>query len=106
MAAIILKYTLNPGVSRSDFEAWVKDHDHPAMRGLASVRRFETYRVTGLLMGEGTPSCDYVEIFEMNDLAAFTGTDMAGDTVQAIMGQFMGFAAAPEFLLAEAVDPS
>ena len=106
MAAIILKYKLNPGVSPADFAAWVAGTDHPAMRGLASVKRFETYKVTGLLMGEGTPSCDYVEVFEMNDIAAFTGTDMAGETVQAIMGQFMGFAAEPEFLLAEAVDPS
>lgn len=104
MAAIILTYSLQPGVLPADFEAWVKDVDHPAMRALASVRRFETYRVTGLLMGEGAPSCDYVEVFELNDLAAFTGADMAGETVQAIMGQFMGFAAAPQFLLADAVD--
>lgn len=106
MAAIILTYSLQPGVAPADFEAWVKDQDHPAMRGLASVKRFETYKVTGLLMGEGTPSCDYVEVFELNDLAAFTGTDMPGETVQAVMGAFMGFAAEPQFLLAEAVDPS
>lgn len=103
MAAIILKYRLKPGVTRADFEHWVKTVDQPAMRGLASVAAFSTYRVTGLLLGEGEPSADYVEVFDLADIAAFTGTDMPGAAVQAIMGQFIGFADAPEFLLAEAV---
>ncbi|WP_088310982.1 REDY-like protein HapK [Novosphingobium sp. B 225] len=101
MATIILKYRLKHGVSRDEFETWVKTTDHPVMRGLSSVAAFDTYRVTGLLMGEGAPSVEYVELFDIADLAAFTGTDMPGDTVQGIMGQFMGFADAPEFLLAD-----
>lgn len=106
MSSIIITYSLLPTVSPTDFEAWVKDHDHPAMRALARVKRFDTYRVTGLLMGGGEPNCSYVEIFDVPDLAGFTSTDMAGDTVQAIMGQFMGFAQAPQFLTAEAIDPA
>ncbi len=101
MATIILKYKLKPGVSRADFEHWVKTTDQPVMRGLTSVAAFDTYRVNGLLLGEGAPTADYVEVFDIADLDAFTGTDMPGDTVQGIMGQFMGFADAPEFLLAE-----
>lgn len=101
MATIILKYKLKPGVTREDFEAWVKTTDQPVMRGLKSVAAFDTYRVTGLLLGEGAQTADYVELFDIADLDAFTGTDMPGDTVQGIMGQFMGFADAPEFLLAD-----
>ena len=71
------------------------------MRGLKSVAAFDTYRVTGLLMGEGAPSTQYIEVFDIADMAAFTGEDMPGDVVQGIMGQFMGFADAPEFLLAD-----
>jgi REDY-like protein HapK len=106
MSALILRYRLNEGVSAADFERWVAEIDHPAMRGLRRVKRFETYRVVGLLMGAGAPSSDYVEIFDIDDLPGFTSEDMAGETVQAIMGSFMGFADAPEFLIAEAVDPS
>jgi hypothetical protein len=73
------------------------------MRGLTRVQAFNTYRVTGLLMGEGAPSLEYVEVFEIEDIAGFTGEDMAGEAVQSIMGQFMGFADAPEFLLAERI---
>ncbi len=54
-------------------------------------------------MGEGAPSCSYVEIFEISDLAGFSSEDMQGETVQAVMGAFMGFADAPEFLVAEAI---
>ena len=67
------------------------------------MQAFNTYRVTGLLMGEGAPSVEYVEVFEIDDIAGFTGQDMAGEVVQSIMGQFMGFADAPEFLLAERI---
>lgn len=103
MGAIILKYRLKPGVTPADFEQWVRTVDQPAMRGLTRVQAFNTYRVTGLLMGEGAPSVEYVEVFEIDDIAGFTGQDMAGEVVQSIMGQFMGFADAPEFLLAERI---
>lgn len=106
MATIIIRYRLQDGVDRADFEHWVAASDHPAMRGLARVGSFETYRVTGLLIGEGTPSSDYVEIFRIDDLAGFMAEDMGGPTVQGVMGAFTGFAEAPEFLVAEAVDPA
>jgi hypothetical protein len=103
MAALILKYRLKDGVTPADFENWVKTIDQPAMRGLARVAAFDTYRVTGLLLGEGAPSVDYVEVFDIPDLNGFTGQDMPGETVQSVMGAFMGFAEAPEFLIAEKV---
>lgn len=106
MSAIIITYSLRPNVAPADFENWVKAHDHPTMRGLARVERFETYRVTGLLMGVGSPSCSYVEIFDVSDLAGFTETDMTSAAVQAVLGQFTGFASAPEFMIAEAIDPA
>lgn len=101
MSAIIIKYRLKPGVRPAEFEDWVRNVDQPAMRGLDRVKAFDTYRIQGLLTGEGEPSVQYVELFHIPDLAGFGSEDMAGETVQAIMGQFMGFAEAPEFLVAE-----
>jgi len=103
MSHLIIKYTLKPGVTQQDFERWVHDVDYPSMRGLDRVRSFVTYRVTGKLMGEGVPSVQYVEIFDVTDLSGFTAIDMPGSTVQMVMGQFMGFADAPEFLIVEEV---
>jgi len=103
MAQIILLYKLQDGVSKADFHEWIRTVDYPAMRGLASVESFKTYETQQLLMGEGSPSVQYVEVFDINDMAAFTGSDMPGETVQSVMGQFMGFAEAPEFIIAEEV---
>lgn len=103
MAHLILTYKLQSGVSPADFEQWVRTTDYPAMRGLKRVKSFTTYRATGLLMGEGAPSMDYIEIFEIPDFSGFTSEDMGGSTVQNIMGQFMGFAEAPQFVLVEAI---
>lgn len=101
MAYLMIRYTLKDGVDAAEFENWVRDTDQPTMRSLKRVLQFDTYKVTGLLMGEGAPSQSYFEIFEIDDLDGFAREDMAGDTVQAIMGQFMGFAEAPEFVVAE-----
>jgi hypothetical protein len=101
MAAIILTYRLLPGVTPADFEHWVATVDQPAMRGLARVKSFDTFRVTGLLMGDGEPSIQYVEVFDVPDIGGFTGEDMTGPTVQSVLGQFMGFADNPEIMLAE-----
>ena len=105
MTNLILRYRLKSGVTAADFEQWVKTTDHPSMRGLSRIQRFDTYRITGMLMG-GEKTCDYVEVFEVNDFAGFLSDDMGGSTVQSVMGAFMGFADAPEFMIAEAVDPA
>ena len=96
---LVILYTLKDSVTPADFEAWVAGTDHPTMRGLARVDDFRTYRAEGLLVGEGAPSVTYVETFAINDMDGFTSEDMAGETVQGIMGQFMGFAEAPQFIL-------
>ena len=101
MPAIIIKYRLKPGVTPAQFEDWVREEDQPAMRGLERVKAFDTYRIDGMLMGEGLPSVQYIELFDIPDLDGFNDEDMAGETVQQIMGQFMGFAEAPEFLIAQ-----
>ena len=100
---LIILYSLKDGVNQSDFENWVKATDYPEMRGLSRVNSFKTYRTEKLLMGEGTPSVGYVEVFDIPDLDGFLSEDMPGETVQNVMGQFMGFAAAPEFIICDEV---
>ena len=46
---------------------------------------------------------DYIEVFEIPDFAGFVEEDLSGTTVQSIMGQFMGFAEAPQFVLVNEV---
>ena len=101
MASVIISYRLKPGVTPADFEHWVKTVDQPTLRGMRRVASLDTYRVSGLLMGEGEPSAAYIEVFDIPDLAGFMSEDMAGATMQTIMAQFAGFTDAPEFLVAE-----
>lgn len=101
MSAVIISYKLKAGVTPADFENWVRTVDQPTLRGMARVKAFDTFRVERLLMGEGAPSAHYVELFHIPDLDGFMTEDMAGETMQAIMAQFAGFAVAPEFLVAE-----
>ncbi len=100
---LILLYSLKDGVSRDDFHNWVRTVDYPTMRGLARVESFKTFESKKLLMGEGEPSVGYVEVFDIPDLDGFMAEDLGGDTVQGVMGQFMGFAEAPEFIISEEI---
>ena len=106
MAYLVLRYRLAEGVTAAAFESWVATTDHPALRGMRRVKRFDTFRVTGLLLGEGAPSAQYIELFEIEDLAGFQSEDMPGATVQGIMGAFMGMVQDPEFNIAEIIDPA
>lgn len=99
MPNLVLTYTLRPGVAKDDFEAWVRDTDYPAMRGLKRIGSFVTYRAEQRLIGEGPPPFDYVELFAIEDMAGFTAEDMPGDTVRRIMGEFFGFVENPAFTI-------
>jgi len=103
MPNLILSYTLKPGVTKARFEAWVRDTDYPAMRGLRRVSSFTTYRAEALLVGEGKPPVDYVELFPIEDMDGFTREDMPGDTVQRIMGEFFTHVDNPAFMIVSEV---
>jgi hypothetical protein len=100
---LFILYTLKQGVTPAAFEEWVRTTDQPAMRSLARVQDFRTYRAERLLTGEGKPGVAYIEAFAIPDLAGFTTEDMAGATVQSVMGSFMGFAEAPQFIVVSEV---
>lgn len=103
MASVMITYKLKAGVSREDFEAWVRGYDYPNMRGLKRVASFTNHRVERLLIGEGAPSVDYVEVFDIPDLDGFTAEDLPGETLQTVMGAFMGWVEAPQFLVVSPV---
>lgn len=101
---LFILYTLKEGVTPQQFEEWVRTTDQPAMRSLARVQSFRTYRAERLLMGEGKPGFAYIEAFAIPDLEGFTAEDMGGETVQSVMGGFMGFAEAPQFVVVSEVE--
>ncbi|HYE45976.1 MAG TPA: hypothetical protein VEA44_09425 [Caulobacter sp.] len=103
MATVFLTYKLKPGVAREDYENWIRTKDYPTIRGIRRVAAMVNHRTVGLLLGEGAPSVDYIEVFDIPDLEGFVAEDMPGGVIQGIMGEFMGYVEDPEFIIAEAV---
>ncbi|MFZ5670252.1 MAG: REDY-like protein HapK [Pseudomonadota bacterium] len=102
MANVMILYRLKAGVSKDAFDAWVRDYDYPKIRGIARIAAFTNHRVARLLIGEGAPSIDYVELFDIPDLAGFTAEDLAGPVIAEVMPEFMNWVEDPQFLV---VDP-
>ena len=100
---LFILYTLKEGVTPEQFETWVRTEDQPAMRSLTRVQEFRTYRAERLLMGEGTPGVAYIEAFAIPDLDGFVAEDMGSETVQTVMGGFMGLVEAPQFIVVSEV---
>ncbi|CAN1561668.1 REDY-like protein HapK [Caulobacteraceae bacterium] len=103
MANVMITYKLKAGVSREDFEAWVRSYDYPGIRAIKRVASFVNHRVERLLIGEGAPSVDYVEVFDIPDLDGFTAEDLGSPALQTIMGAFMAWVDDPQFLVVSAV---
>lgn len=103
MANVMITYKLKSGVTREAFEAWVRSYDYPNIRGISRVASFTNHRVERLLIGEGAPSVDYVEVFDIPDLDGFTAEDLGGAHLQAVMGEFMTRVDNPQFLVVSPV---
>ncbi len=103
MAQLIITYQLKAGVTDDAYQAWVRDVDYPAMRGLTRVASYVNHRIEKRLMGDGALPFTYMELFDVPDLDGFLANDMGGSVVQKIMGEFMGMVENPDFLIANAI---
>jgi len=102
MNTVIVLFNLKPGASVADYEAWAREHDLPTVNGLNSLDSFEVLRAKGLLIGEGKPPYEYIEIMRVPDMAAFAA-DLSAPAVRAGAAQFQQFADNPLFILAESI---
>ncbi len=102
MNTVIVLFNLKPGASHDDYERWARERDLPTVNALASVDRFEVLRSSGLLVGEGRPPYDYIEIMRIPDMEAF-GRDLSAPAVQAGAAEFQQFADNPVFILTQSL---
>lgn len=98
---IVVLFNLKKGIDPADYEAWVRDADYPATRGLSSVEGFTTYRTKGTLGGGAAPYA-YVEVIDIVGLEPFM-EDVATDAVQQLAAQFRAFAEDAHFVMTEAI---
>ncbi|QOW19458.1 REDY-like protein HapK [Lysobacter ciconiae] len=102
MNTVIVLFNLKPGASAGDFEHWAREHDVPTVNALSSMDSFEVLRTKGLLIGDGKPPYEYIEIMRVPDMAAFAA-DLSAPQVQAGAAQFQQFADNPIFIRAESI---
>ncbi len=103
MAHILILYKLKDGVTREDFETWLKTSSAPTLRGVKRLKDLTVYRVEKRLMEAGKASIDYMEIFDIPDIAGFVSEDIPSPALRKDMEEFRGFAQSPEYLLASPV---
>lgn len=94
---IVVLFNLKPGVDVAEYESWAAGRDAPTVRSLPSIARFDVAAMTGLLMGDGTPPYQYVEIIDVADMDQF-GRDIATEAMGKIAAEFQSFADAPLFI--------
>jgi hypothetical protein len=99
---VIVLFNLKPGASHADYERWARARDLPAVNALDSVERFEVLRSAGLLIGEGKPPYEYIEIIRIRDMDAF-GRDVSSAAIQQGAAEFAAFADNPIFILTDAL---
>jgi|SRR5579863_4763653 hypothetical protein len=103
MAHIFVLYSLKAGVSREDFEYWLKTSNSTALRSIKRLKEFTVFRVEKRVMAQEQASVDYIDLFEIPDISGFINEDLRGDISRKDMEEFGGFADKPEYLLATAV---
>lgn len=87
---IIALFTLKPGISSADYEAWAHRRDLPAVRALKSVDGFDVFCATGMLGGGAVPY-DYIEIIDVADISRFH-EDITHDPMPDIVAEFAAVA--------------
>jgi hypothetical protein len=102
MKTIVCLFNLKPGADRGAYERWARERDLPTVNGLDSVERFEVLRSAGLLIGDGPPPYEYVEIIRVRDMDAFL-RDVGTPAVQQGAAEFQSFADNPVFIVTDAL---
>jgi hypothetical protein len=100
LAHILILYKLKPGITREDLEHWLGTSSAPTLRGVQRLKDFTVYRTEKRVMDVGEPSIDYVELFDIPDIAGFVSEDIPSPALRRDMEEFRGFAQSPEYLLA------
>ena len=100
MAHILILYKLKAGVTRKDFEQWLRTNSAPTLRRIRRLKDFSVYRVEKRVLDAGDASVDYAELFDIPDMEGFVREDIPGAALKKDMEEFRGFAETPEYLLA------
>lgn len=102
MPHLIVLFNLKAGQSLSDYEAWAQTNVLPSVNSLRSVDSCKVLRSTGLMGSANIAPYQYIQVIEINNDDGLT-VDFEGPIMQKISEEFLEFADAPIFLMAESL---
>jgi hypothetical protein len=102
MTVLVVLFNLKPGVDRDAYEAWARAVDLPTVNQLPSVERFRVLRSQSVLGSEAPAPYQYVEVLDLNSLSALFN-DIGTALMQKVASEFLAFADAPIFIVAESL---
>ncbi len=100
MTTLVVLFNLKDRTQVEAYEKWAKETDIPTAGNLPSVDKFEVLKSQGLLMAEGEPPYQYIEILRINDMEQL-GKDVQTEAMQKVASEFQGFADNPTFIITE-----
>ena len=103
MTTLIVFFKLKSDADRAEYERWAATTDLPTVRGLDNCERFDVYRAGSLLGSDAAPPCDYVEIIDVTDLAAFR-KETASETMRRVAAEFRELVDNPVFVVTERLE--
>ncbi len=102
MPHLIVLFNLKAGQSRADYDAWAQTNVLPSVNSLKSVDSCKVLRSTGLMGSGHVAPYQYIEVIEINSDDGLMA-DFEGPIMQKISEEFLEFADAPIFIMAESL---
>jgi hypothetical protein len=103
MTTLIVLFNLREGVDPESYEQWAAKTDLPTVRKLRHCRSFDLFRGKELLGTDEPTPFQYVELIEIDDLAAFR-EETATETMRRVATEFRTFADRPQFMVMERLE--
>lgn len=88
---ILALFNLRAGVDAETYEAWARQVDLPTVNALASIERFEVFRIAGRLGADAPAPYAYAEVIDVRDMAEF-GQDIATEKMRSVAAEFAALA--------------
>lgn len=82
---------LRDGVDPADYERWVREVDYPLARALPTIKRYDVARLDGMLQGDGSLPCDYLEVVDITDLEEYRASLSGGPEIDAFFEEWSSF---------------
>jgi len=103
MTTVYWLVKLRPGVSAEDYQRFVQKVDYPEVQHIASIRSYQSNRVLDSLPEGSVLPFDFIDVVEVEDLAAYARDLKEHPAVERVHSQSPNLVDVVDCLVAEPV---